>query len=118
MVAAPLAQFPLVLALIVGLVVLCGSAECGRYFGGRNSRRGGDTSSTLEAALLGLLALIIGFTFSITLTRYEARRDAVLKEANSVETTALRAVLLPAPHNQDILGLLHDYLQARIDSVA
>ncbi len=113
--APQLTQLPLVLALVASLVALFGSAELGRHLGARASRRGADPSSTLEAAMLGLLALMIGFTFSIALARYEARRDAVLNEANSIGTTALRAVLLPAPHDKRVLGLLRDYLQVRLD---
>jgi hypothetical protein len=47
--------------------------------------------STLEAAMLGLLALIISFTFAMALSRYDGRRDALLSEAS------LRARLLPTP---------------------
>jgi hypothetical protein len=43
------------------------------------------------SALLGLLALMMGFTFSVALSRFEARLDAVLDEANAIGTTALRA---------------------------
>jgi hypothetical protein len=53
-------------------------------------KQGGDNVSTLEA-VLGLLALMIGFTFAMALSRFEARRDAVLNEANAIGTTALRA---------------------------
>lgn len=115
--AAQFNQIPLALILLVSLLLLLGSAEIGRYLGGRSSRRSGETSSTLEAAMLGLLALMIGFTFSIALARYEARRDAVLKEANSIGTVALRAALLPAPHDDAVLNLLKDYLGVRIELV-
>jgi hypothetical protein len=117
-VTAQLAQSPLPLVLLASLIALFGSAELGRYLGGRASRRGADTSSpTLESAMLGLLALMLGFTFSVALARYEARRDAVLKEANAIGTTALRAVLLPSPHSERVLAKLHDYLQLRLNLV-
>ena len=61
----------------------------------RGDGRGGANISMLENAALGLLALMIGFTFAMALSRFDARRDAVLKEANSIGTTALRARLLP-----------------------
>ncbi|WP_409187579.1 hypothetical protein [Bradyrhizobium sp. RDM4] len=70
--------------------------------------------SALEQSLLGLLALIIGFTFLMALTRFEARREAVLIEANAIGTTALRARLLPAPHRAESLKLLREYAQIRI----
>ena len=37
---------------------------------------------------------------------FEARRDAILTEANAIGTTALRARLLPDPHPKEVLGLL------------
>jgi hypothetical protein len=64
-----------------------------------------------------LLALIIGFTFLMALTRYESRREAVLNEANAIGTTALRARLLPEPHRTDILKLLREYVRIRVDYI-
>ena len=65
--------------------------------------------------ILGLLALMIGFSFAIALSRFEARRDAVLNEANAIGTTALRARLLPAPYDAEALKSLRDYVQLRLD---
>src|SRR5207244_13373619 len=73
--------------------------------------------SALEQSLLGLLALIVGFTFLMALTRFEARREAVLNEANAIGTTALRARLLPEPHRTESLKLLREYAQIRIDYI-
>jgi hypothetical protein len=58
---------------------------------------------------------MIGFTFAMALARFEGRREAVLIEANSIGTTALRARLLPAPHDTESLRLLKDYVQVRLD---
>ena len=60
--------------------------------------------------LLGLLALMLAFTFSMALTRFEARRDALLNEANAIGTTALRARLLPEPQRSETLKLLREYV--------
>ena len=77
-----------------------------RRLGIRAAKRGGDNVTTLEGAILGLLALMIGFTFAMALARFEGRRDAVLNEANAIGTTALRARLLPAPYRAQALKLL------------
>jgi hypothetical protein len=69
----------------------------------------------VRAAILGFLALIVGFTFLMALTLFEARRDAVLNEANAIATTALRSRLLPEPHRTEALKLLREYAQIRID---
>jgi hypothetical protein len=58
---------------------------------------------------------MMGFTFSVALSRFEARLDAVLEEANAIGTTALRARLLPEPQASTSLKLLHDYAQLRLE---
>ena len=66
--------------------------------------------------MLGLLALMIAFTFSMALSRFDLRRDALLNEANVIGTTALRARLLPEPHRTETLKLLQEYVQIRLTS--
>ena len=109
---------PLLLIFAVSLVLMLAANEVGRYVRRRWSRvRSDENVSTLESAVLGLLALMIGFTFAMALSHYDARRDAVLNEANAIGTTALRARLLPAPHNAESLKLLRDYTQLRLNVV-
>jgi hypothetical protein len=100
---------------LASAVLLLAASEAGRFIGMRASGRGGDDVSTLEGAILGLLALMIGFTFAMTLSRFEARRDAVLAEANAIGTTALRARLLPSPDSTEINKLLREYVKVRLD---
>ena len=102
---------------LVGLAIILAASEIGWQLGSRGGSRAGGNVSTLESAMLGLLALIIGFTFAMALSRFEARRVAVLNEANAIGTTALRARLLPEPYRTDILKLLKEYVQIRVDIV-
>lgn len=108
-------DYPLVAIFPVSLVLILGAGELGNWLGQRAARRGAAGVSTLEGAILGLLALMIGFTFSMALSRFEARRDGVVAEATAIGTTALRARLLPAPHNGESVKLLRDYVQLRLD---
>ena len=80
---------------VASLVAFFLAVEAGHYLGSRIEE--GKNVATLEAAVLGLLALMIGFTFSMALNRFEARRDALMTEANAIGTAALRARLLPRP---------------------
>ncbi len=105
---------PLPVIFAVSLVLLLGVIETGRWFGIRALGRGGDTIATLEGAVLGLMELLISFTFSMALARFDGRRDAVLQEANAIGTTALRARLLPAPYNTNVLKLLREYTEIRL----
>jgi hypothetical protein len=110
-------HYSLLSIFLVSVFVVLASSEIGRWLGVRVSRRGGDKVSTLEAGILGLLALMIGFTFSMALLHFDGRRDAVLNEANAIGGTALRARLLPAPYGPESLKLLREYVQIRMDII-
>lgn len=73
-----------------------------------------DGEGYVVSAVLGLLALLMGFTFSLAIDRFEARRGLVLEEANAIGTTYLRAQLLEAPHRARISRMLVDYTDNRI----
>ncbi|HTO67085.1 MAG TPA: hypothetical protein VMM15_38200 [Bradyrhizobium sp.] len=64
-----------------------------------------------------MLALMIGFTFAMALSRFDARRDALMNEANAIGTAALRARLLPSPYNEEVRGLLHEYGEIRLSVI-
>ena len=99
----------------IGVAIVFLASEIGWRLGIRTKGHGASGNiSALEQSLLGLLALIIGFIFLMALMRFEARREAVLNEANAIGTTALRARLLPAPHREESLKLLRQYAQIRI----
>ena len=109
------ADYPLLLIFVVSIAAILVACEAGFRFGLSSGEGGKENTAALQASVLGLLALMIGFTFAMALTRFEGRRDAVLYEANSIGTTALRARLLPSPHNIECLKLLRDYVQVRLD---
>jgi hypothetical protein len=103
---------------LIGVAIVFLASEFGWRLGARTQGHGASGNiSALEQSLLGLLALIVGFTFLMALTRFEARREAVLNDANAIGTTALRARLLPEPHRTESLKLLREYAQIRIDYI-
>ena len=112
-----LSNYSPAVVLLIGLPAILAISEMGWQLGIRTKGHIGGNITTLESAMLGLLALMLAFTFSMALTRFEARRDAILNEANTIGTTALRARLLPEPQRSETLKLLRDYLQIRLDIV-
>ena len=70
--------------------------------------------STVEAAILGILGLLLGFTMSMAVSRFEVRKQLVLDEANAIGTSLLRAQLLAAPEGPEIAGLLREYVNVRV----
>ena len=63
----------------------------------------------MQAALLGLVGLILAFGLSLAVGRYEDRRAAAVSEANAIGTTYLRAQLLAEPARSRSLTLLRTY---------
>jgi hypothetical protein len=84
---------------------------------GEKKEAEGDSSGSV-AALFGLFAFILAFSFSITTNRFDARKQLVLQEANAISTTYLRARLLPQPQNAAIKSLLEEYLDVRLKGAA
>jgi hypothetical protein len=61
-----------------------------------------------------LLSLLLGFTLAMVLSRYDLRKQLVVEEANAIETTGLRARMLPESARDASQELLREYTDARI----
>jgi hypothetical protein len=70
--------------------------------------------ATLAAPAVGILALMIGFTFAMSLSRFEDRVSELAEEANAIEKAALRGRLLAEPHRSAVAPLFKEYVRARI----
>jgi hypothetical protein len=68
----------------------------------------------LQAALLGLVGLVLAFGLALAVGRYEARRAAVVDDANAIGTTYLRAQTLREPIRTQSLQLLVRYTDTSI----
>lgn len=68
----------------------------------------------IQGATLTLLGLIVGFTFSMALSRYEQRKNYEEEEANAIGTEYLRADLLPAADAARVRTLLRAYVDQRM----
>src|SRR5208282_3092931 len=73
-----------------------------------------DDFNLVVNASLTLLALIIGFSFSMAVTRYDQRKNYEEEEANAIGTEYVRADLLPAADAAKVRGLLKTYTDERI----
>lgn len=86
----------------------------GRAMGKRLAPVQDDSDGFLLSSVLGLLALLLGFSFALAIDRYETRRVLVQQEANAVGTAYLRAQLLEEPHRSRIRSILIRYTENRI----
>jgi len=103
--------------LIVGALLLL-AAEAGFRIGLRLHLRKDEARKAqvggVQGAILGMLGLLLGFTFAMAVGRYDTRRSLVLTEANAIGTTFLRASLLPAAQQAPVEELLRQYVDARL----
>lgn len=74
----------------------------------------GETIYAASAAV-SLLALLIGFTFSLALNRYDGRRDLVVEEAAAVFAIWQRLPLLAEPQRAEMAGLARHYAEQRLE---
>ena len=89
----------------------------GRWIGRWAIARSGTQApsvGSLEAAVFGLLGLMIAFTFSGALNRFDNRRVQVVDEVNAIGTAWYRVDLLPAPAQPRMRELMRSYVDARI----
>jgi hypothetical protein len=86
-----------------------------RRASGRESSESIAQESYLLSSALGLLGLLIAFSFGMVLTRYEARRQLVVQEANAIGTAYLRTQFLDEPFRSRLSALLLEYAENRVE---
>lgn len=100
----------------ISFVLLWLSALVGAFF--RRTRKLDDDEredfNLVIAATLTLLGLIIGFTFSMAVSRYDLRKNYEEAEANAIGTEYVRADLLAAVDAEKVRLLLRQYLDQRV----
>jgi hypothetical protein len=113
---ASLAHHPLLLFVVsfVGLWLAAwvGAALFHRVRPQIDSQR--EDYGVVQGAVLTLLALIVGFTFSMAVSRYDQRKNLEEEEANAIGTEYLRVGFLPAADAANARALLVAYLEQRI----
>src|SRR5208337_1713205 len=107
----------LILVASVGFFLL--ATEAGFLLGRRSQSTINDHSIsqiyTIQGATLGLLSLLLGFTFAMAMSRYDTRRQMILEESNAIGTTFLRAQLLPEAPRKEVSNLLRGYVEVRLE---
>ncbi len=101
----------IIFSIVFGATLL--GLAAGRYLR-RHSETLREPFGVLQAALLGLVALILAFGLSLAVGRYESRRAAVVDDANAIGTTYLRAQTLSEPVRSRSLALLVRYTDTSI----
>jgi hypothetical protein len=109
-------KHPLVV-LSLSFFLLWLSAEIGLFVRKRQPNLAEHAHQDLDlivTSTLTLLSLIIGFSFSMAISRYDLRKNYEEEEANAIGTEYVRAELLPAADAVKVRALLTEYLDQRI----
>ena len=111
---------PMVYICVVAFILLSGELgfQLGRWY--RRSEKDPEAVASvgpMVAGLLGLLAFLLGFAFSIASSQHSTRRENVLSEANIIGTAYLRADLLPPERGVQVRRLLREYVDLRLEAV-
>lgn len=108
----------LVLSLFGGLV---GAVEVGYRLGKPrfvNEPENKDTDrgfGAVDSSVFGVLGLILAFTFTGALGRFDERRELIVEEANAIGTAYLRLDLLPTESQEKLRPLFKNYVQSRVE---
>ena len=104
------------IGLLVGVLVML---DVGRRVGARRLTRHGDSAAAgaaaVDGAVFALLGLLLAFTFSGAASRFDARRQLVVEEANNIGTAYLRLDLLPADAQPRLREAFRRYVDSRIN---
>jgi hypothetical protein len=103
-------------ALFLGMLLLL---EVGRRIGLRRQSGDGTVApgmGVVDAAIFGLMGLLIAFTFSGAAARFDTRRELIVEEANDIGTAWLRLDLLPDSLQPPIREKFRQYLDARLSA--
>jgi len=87
----------------------------GRFIQTRTDSEVKALTGSIQGSILGLLALLLGFTFSMSMQRYDNRSMALIDEANAIGTAVLRIELLPQEYQPKAKGLLQNYVNLRVE---
>ena len=117
----------MVATMILGVVILIGLffgmilfLEVGRRLKLRSQSTDAEGSAAglgaVEGALFGLMGLVLAFTFSGAISRFDDRRHLIVEEANDIGTAYLRVDLLPSTAQPQLREMMRRYVDTRIET--
>ena len=108
----------LTVLLMIGCMML--ASEVGYRIGVRRHPHAGERGrghfGGVLGSMLGLVALMLGFTFNVSLQRYETRRQLVMADANALNAVYLQSSMIPEPGRKEFKRRLRQYVDLRTDT--
>ena len=107
-----------IIVFVVFFAFMLAATEIGYHLGRKSETNTQEKTkslvSTVGAAILAVLGLLLGFTMSMAVSRFEARKQLVLDEANAIRNSYLRTELLSAPEGTEMASILREYIDVRV----
>jgi hypothetical protein len=100
---SPFSAIPLFIAMVILI-------EVGRLFRGRTHR---EPNTTIEGAIFALFGLLLAFTFSGAMTRYDDHRRLIVEEGNAIDVAYHRLDLLPPDAQPPLRKAFREYVEVR-----
>jgi hypothetical protein len=109
---------PCITAILLGVAMLC--AWGAGWWWGHYLRRGGreESQTKLDESMLTLLALLLAFTFSLSLTKHDQRRQTLVADSNAVGDLYTCASLLKEPERGKLRAVLREYVELRLSAAS
>jgi len=108
--------FPATVTVVLASVA--GGHRLGRRVRGKEADETEGPAGTTVGSNFALLAFILAFTFNMTASRFDARKELLLEEINSIGTTYLRTDFLPEPTRSAAQKLLREYVDIRVQGAS
>jgi hypothetical protein len=102
--------------LLLFLCVSEGGYQLGRFRAKPRESKEGEVGPAL-GGLIGMLGLLLAFTFGMASARFDLRKQLLVEQANAIGTAYLRTDLLPDARRTEARALLRDYVGAQLDAV-
>jgi hypothetical protein len=117
MVATMILGVVILIVLFLGMILFM---DVGRRLKLRSQAEGAEGSAAglgaVEGALFGLMGLVLAFTFSGAISRFDDRRHLIVEEANDIGTAYLRVDLLPSTAQPQLREMMRRYVDTRIET--
>ena len=112
--------FPIIIVFLGVTLFMLMFYEVGYQYGkhsiNRQDKEAVGALGPMVGGLLGMLAFVLAFTFSIATSQHELRKQNVLDEANSIGTAYLRTDLLDSQYADELKQLLREYVNIRLQA--
>jgi hypothetical protein len=112
-------ELPLWLFAVILVPLFLAALETGFWLGLRKYRVKANSEKTVRGdvtlgSMLALLGLLLAFTYAFSLSRADHRKEAIVNEANAINTAFLRADLAAEPGRSELRNRLLEYARTRL----